>query len=180
MVPRKLFHFSGMAIPVVYLLGGKTAAVIVTAGLLLAAGVVEFFRLRGLLRIDLIEKLTKDRESKRPTGSFFYILASLATILLYRKDVAVASIFVLAISDPLSSLAGFRWGRRPLLGKTLEGTLVFFASAAIILLISGFSVPVALAGSVVAALTELLSSGAVDDNLSIPLVTGLTLTILTL
>ena len=180
MILRKLFHFSGMVIPVVYLLGGKAFAVIVTASLLLVSGLIEFLRLRGLLRIDFIEKHTKDQESKRPTGSFFYMLASLATILLYRKDIAVASIFILAISDPLSSLIGFRWGRRPLLGKTLEGTLVFFASAAAILLLSGFSVPVTLAGSAVAALTELLSSRAVDDNLSIPLVTGLCLTILTL
>jgi dolichol kinase len=47
------------------------------------------------------------------------------------------------------------------------------------LLAFSFTIPIAVAGAVIASLTELFSSWPIDDNLSIPLVTALALTLLT-
>jgi len=169
---RKLFHLSGIIIPVVYLLTERRTALVVSAALFVAVGVFEFLRIRGILKIDFVGKYTKDSERKRPLGSFYYVLSALIVILLFDKSTAVASLFTLSISDPLSSIVGSRLGRVHILGKTLEGTLTFFFSSLCIFLLFSFGPCIAVAGAAVSSLTELLSGRPIDDNLSIPIVTA--------
>jgi dolichol kinase len=121
----------------------------------------------------------KKEESNRLSGSFFYILSGLITIIFFEKNIAVSSLFILSIADPLSSLVGSRFGRVRFREKSLEGTLTFFIVSFLILRIFSFSLPVAAAAAVIASLTELFSSRPIDDNLSIPLVTASALTLLT-
>ena len=176
---RKLFHFSGIIIPVVYLLTNKQTALIVTGGIFIIEIVLEMLRIKGMLKVTFIEENMKKHESKKLSGSFFYVLAGLITIGFFGKDIAISSLFILSIADPLTSVLGSRFGKIRFLGKSLEGSMVFFATSFLILRIFSFSLPIALAGAVIASLTELFSSRFVDDNLSIPLVTALTLTLLT-
>jgi dolichol kinase len=176
---RKLFHFSGIIIPVTYLFTDKQTALIVTAGIFAVAIVLETLRIKGFMRIAFIDKNMKKEESNRLSGSFFYILSGLITIILFEKTVAVSSLFILSIADPLSSLLGSRFGRVRLFGKSVEGTMAFFVVSFLILRVFSFSVPVALPGAVIASLTELFSSRFIDDNLSIPIVTAVSLTLLT-
>jgi dolichol kinase len=175
---RKLFHLTGSIIPVIYLLTDKQTALIVAAGLFFMDIVLETMRIKGLMNVTLIEKSMKKEESNRLSGSFFYILSGLITILVFEKNIAVSSLFVLSIADPLSSLLGSRFGRVRLFGKSLEGTMTFFAISFLILRIFSFSIPVAAVAAVIASLTELFSSRPIDDNLSIPIVTASALTLL--
>jgi len=175
---RKLFHFSGSVIPLSYLLTDKKTTLVLTVSFFIISCIVEFLRIKGYLKLELIEKYTKDVESRRPTGSFFFLLSSLITIILFREQIAIASLFILSISDPLSSLAGFRFGKKPFFGKTLEGTLAFFISSSLILLAFSFKIHAVIVGSLVATFTELFSSRFFDDNLSIPITTAIALTLL--
>ena len=175
---RKLFHFSGIVIPVVYLLTERRTALTVATVLFVAMGVFEVLRIKGILRIDIVGKYTKDREQKKPLGSFYYVLSALIVIFFFDKNTAVASLFTLSISDPLSSIIGSRLGRVHILGKTLEGTLTFFFSALCIFLLFSFGPYTAVAGAAVSSLTELLSGRPIDDNLSIPIVTACALAVL--
>ena len=59
----------------------------------------------------------KDSESKKPTGSFYYLLAAPITILLFQESMAIASLFIVAIADPLCSLAGMQWGKTKILAR---------------------------------------------------------------
>jgi dolichol kinase len=176
---RKLFHITGSIIPVVYLLTDKQTALIVTAGLFVVDIVLEMLRIKGFMNVTFIENNMKKEESNRLSGSFFYILSGLITIILFEKNIAIASLFILSIADPLSSLFGSRFGTVRFLGKSLEGTMTFFIVAFLILRVFSFSIPIAAAGAVIASLTELLSSRFIDDNLSIPLVTAMAMTLLT-
>jgi dolichol kinase len=176
---RKLFHLTGSIIAVVYLLTDKQTALIVTAGLFVVDIVLETLRIKGIMNVTFIENNMKKEESKRLSGSFFYILSGLITIILFEKNIAVSSLLILSIADPLSSLIGSRFGRVRFLGKSLEGTMTFFAVGFLILRVFSFSIPIAGAGAAIAALTELFSSRFIDDNLSIPLVTALAMTLLT-
>jgi dolichol kinase len=176
---RKLFHITGSIIPVVYLLTDKQTALIVTAGLFVVDIVLEIMRIKGFMNVSFIENNMKKEESNRLSGSFFYILSGLVTIILFEKNIAVSSLFILSIADPLSSLIGSRFGRVRFLGKSLEGTMTFFAVAFLILRVFSFSIPIAAAGAAIAALTELFSTRFIDDNLSIPLGTALAMTLLT-
>ena len=175
---RNLFHFSGIVIPLAYLLINRGAALGFTTLLFCVLLVVEFLRITGRLKLGMAGKFLKEKEAKKPTGSLFYVVAALVVILLFRREVATCALFVLCISDPLSSLVGRRLGRHPLLGKSIEGTLAFFGSSLIILLLFSVGLFVALAVALVATLTELFTPGFLDDNLTIPIMTGLTLTIL--
>jgi len=176
---RKLFHFSGIVMPIIYLLTDKTVALMVAAGIFTADIVLETLRIKGFMRVAFIEKNMKKRESNRLSGSFFYVLSGLITIILFGKNIAISSLFVLSVADPLSSLVGNKFGRVRFLGKSLEGTMTFFVVAFLILRFFSFSIPIAGAGAAIASLTELFSSGFVDDNLSIPLITALALSLLT-
>jgi dolichol kinase len=177
-VLRKLFHISGIVIPLLYLLADKEVALIVAAGIFVIDIVLETLRIKGSMKVDFIENSMKKEESNRLSGSFFYILSGLVTIILFEKNVAVSSLFILSVADPLSSLLGSRFGRVRFLGKSLEGTTTFFAVSFLILRAFSFTIPVAAACAIISSLTELVSSRFVDDNLSIPLVTAVALTLL--
>jgi dolichol kinase len=174
---RNLFHFSGIVIPLAYLLISRGAALGFTILLFCVSSVVEFLRITGRLKLGIAGKLLKEKEAKKPTGSLFYVVAALVVILVFRKEVAICSLFVLCISDPLSSIVGRRLGRHPLLGKSIEGTLVFFGSSLIILALFSVGLSTALVVACVATLTELCTPEFLDDNLTIPIMTGLALTL---
>ena len=176
---RKLLHLSAIIIPVIYLLTDKRTALLVATALLAILSIFEILRIGGWLRIGIVRKYTKEGEVKRPLGSFFYVLSAFITMAVFEKHIAIASLFILSISDPLSSILGSRFGRIRFLGKTLEGTLTFFFSSMVILLAFSFGIYSAVACAVVASLTELFSSWPVDDNLSIPLAAAAALTLFT-
>ncbi len=175
---RNLFHFSGIVIPLAYLLVGRSAALALALFLFCVLFAIEFLRITGRLKLGTAEKYLKEKELKKPTGSVFFMVAALVVVILFRKEIAVSSLLVLCVSDPLSSLVGRRLGKHRLFGKSVEGSLAFFGSALIILVLSSISPSVALAAAFVSTLTELFTPRFLDDNLTIPIVTGLALTLL--
>ena len=126
-----------------------------------------------LTSIHLVERVTY--------GEAFYPLGVLTTILLSynNKFIAVTAIAILAISDTVAELAGGNQAKN----KTHKGSMAFFASTLIILLISYslFKIPL----TVILILKLALSSLAItivemespygSDNLTIPLATCLIL-----
>jgi dolichol kinase len=175
---RRLFHFSGIVIPVAYLLFGRGAALVLTTAVLVLVTTIDFLRIATSFDSPFLRRHLKEKEMKKPTASLLYMVSCLLVILLFGKLTAVASIFVLAVSDPLSSIIGSRWGTRRILGKSAEGTASFFFSSILILSCFSFRVPALFAAAGAATLAEFLSSPFIDDNLTIPLVTALVLTIL--
>lgn len=174
---RRLFHFSGIVIPVTYLLLGRGAALALTAAALVLLTIVDVLRIATSFDSPFLRRHLKEKEMKKPTASLLYMVSCLLVILLFGKLTAVASIFVLAVSDPLSSIIGSRWGKRRLLGKSAEGTVSFFLSSVFILACFSFKIPALFAAAGAATLAEFFSSPFVDDNLTIPIVTALVLAI---
>ncbi len=175
---RGLFHLSGCAIPVIYLLTDKQVALLLTGSAVIAATFLEVLRIKGRINLAFVAPLLKQKELKGPTGSLFYLVSCLVVILLFDKRVASASILVLAIADPLSAIIGSKWGRRPLYGKSVEGTSVFFFASLLVLACFSFTWPGLVLTAAAATAAELFSSRFVDDNFTIPIVTALALTVL--
>jgi len=170
---RTLFHVSGAAMPLSYLLYGRTVALVLALSLFVILVGADVLRITGYLNTGFLRKHLKTEEMKRPTGSLFYMLGCLISILVFGKYEAMASIFVLAISDPASSMIGRTWGRRPLaFGKSMEGTGAFLLSALLVLACFPFTVPAVIGTACGATAAELFSARFIDDNLSIPVVTG--------
>jgi dolichol kinase len=148
-----------------------------------------------------------DDENATPGTVYFAISITILFALLWRTDtawdygpIAAAAVMAMTWGDAAASIVGKRWGKHPYITfghtRTWEGTLAMaifaFLSIALTLTIltgstlSPNSVPVtqlnvialALIGSLVATASESLSPAG-TDNLSVPLVTGLTLFLLT-
>ena len=123
-------------------------------------------------------------EQGRITGATYLACASAAALLLYPPSVAALALLFHAWGDPAAAMVGSRFGRLrlPALGggspqrKTLEGSLAFFCVSLVVsavLWASGaFDVfwPAAV-GALVAAVVELVRL-PVDDNATVPLVSG--------
>lgn len=110
--------------------------------------------------------LASPREAKGLASSTWYTLGVLLAVALLPREAAITGILVLALADPSASYVGRRWGRRPFLGASLEGTLIFVGVAfAILAPRHGFLVAAVAAPA--AALVERYS-WPVDDNLTIP------------
>jgi dolichol kinase len=84
----------------------------------------------------------------------------------------------------MAALIGRKFGKHKFLAKSLEGTLAFFISSCIVVLFTpkiGYFQGEFIIGFVAAftgAITENISLGFVDDNLSIPLIVGFSMWIL--
>jgi dolichol kinase len=128
------------------------------------------------------------KDARRPfAGAFWFYFGAGLAFLVFPLNAASAAGATLAVSDSLSTIIGKKLGRHAILGrKTVEGTAAFFLSSLFICLLF-FSPAIAVAGAAAAALAELLPewnrisrsrlSGLLDDNLLIPLMTGLTITL---
>jgi len=111
--------------------------------------------------------LASPREAKGVASSTWYLTGIFLSVALFPPAVAVTAILVMGLCDPAAAVIGRKFGKRPFLGGTLEGSLAFFVvCAAIVGLRHGLVA--ALVAATVAALAE-RRSWPLDDNLGVPL-----------
>lgn len=119
-----------------------------------------------------------EHETYKVNSATWYATALILLASTNQMLWGIAGLAVLAIGDPVAGFIGRRWGRTRLVhGRTLEGTVAFFASATVVtatlFMVLHQVAPVtafALAGAagLFGAIAELVSL-RVDDNFSIPL-----------
>ena len=130
---------------------------------------------------DIIEDEFKTYERKNDLpfkGAIsFYLACSIATFI-FEPTIAIASIAILAFADSLSTVVGRFLGKNKLpinKKKSWEGSTVFLLTTLIILLF--FISPLkALATALIVTFVEMLPG--IDDNLTVPLVTGVLLSLI--
>ncbi|MCA9373906.1 MAG: phosphatase PAP2 family protein [Candidatus Gracilibacteria bacterium] len=117
-------------------------------------------------------------------GSFFLVMGSFLALILFPEPVALASIAIMAIGDSLTTLIGVYFGhiKSPTNNlKHLEGTALAII-AGTIAAFNFVSFEKAFIGTFVAMLFEALTirhiDRVIDDNLLIPIVAGLTMTLI--
>lgn len=122
-------------------------------------------------------------EHHRVNSGTWYIVALFLLSFTVTPMIASLAVIILGFCDPAAAFVGRRWGKvRIYSGRTLEGTLTFIGTG--ILLSLGvmslyywgqFSflqmLAIASAASVAGGVAELYSK-RIDDNLSIPLISG--------
>jgi len=112
------------------------------------------------------------------TGATYILLSVCFTVALYSRPIAVAALTFIIVGDTFAALVGRKFGRHRFGRKSIEGSLACLVGTLIAApLIPGISLPVALVGAVVATVTEALSD-KIDDNISVPIVSGLAMTLL--
>ncbi|MGL5831329.1 MAG: phosphatase PAP2 family protein [Candidatus Altimarinota bacterium] len=126
----------------------------------------------------------KDLRTFPGKGSFFMVLGSYLTVLIFPLDTALAAISIMAVGDSVSHLFGRYFGKTvlPFSGpKKLEGTIIAIVVSTLCALffVDYFK---AFSASFIALLVELFLpeklTKYLDDNLIIPLLAGLIITII--
>ena len=178
---RKATHMGALVIPCGYYFLGlerKTAFLIMLA-IGLGALVIDIARMRGWWlwqRVfnyvigPVIRKHEKDGDFM---GATYILLTSALTIFLYQKPIAIASLSFIIVGDSFAAVIGRRYGRIKFANKSLEGSLGCLLGTVIVALLTpGIPLSIGLLGAVVATLVEAWPFG-VDDNVSVPLLSGL-------
>eukprot|EP01111_Echinosteliopsis_oligospora_P011236 TRINITY_DN3656_c0_g1_i1.p1 TRINITY_DN3656_c0_g1~~TRINITY_DN3656_c0_g1_i1.p1 ORF type:complete len:266 (-),score=31.23 TRINITY_DN3656_c0_g1_i1:50-847(-) len=185
---RKGFHFSGLSIPIIYLTGQQHTTFFtqaVASYVLIFCTVVYFVFECARLTSPAVngffesrfKRLMREKERHNFTGSFFYLLGSTISVIFFSPPVAVCGILFLIIGDFMAALVGISFGRIKIGRKSLEGSVACFISCFMICLVFLWQVKwveqIAFWGALAATLTELLNPSFIDDNLSIPCISGL-------
>lgn len=171
---RQLIHASGVFVVVLSYIIPVKALIIICLALLVFLVII--FRWDHYLHIPIFSPILRYcKRSEDEMGSIYFFLGIIITLFLFQHHLAVANaaILILLFGDSASTLVGERWGKVKLPfqeNKTLEGSLAFLVVGFIGALTQLTLIP-ALSGALTGALTEAYSP--IDDNLTIPLVAGL-------
>ena len=165
------------------------------AALFLLSGIIfvgEFFRLRyPALNSQVVRTLgvfMRDTEWSTYSGLPFYSLGCALSLLLFEENIAHLSLFFLIFIDPIAGCFGVMFGKNKIaFGKSLEGFLaglmVGFVTAWMYCLVAlggpldGRVFIFSFCAGCIGACAELFSF-AFDDNLTLPLFSGVGLTLL--
>lgn len=136
---------------------------------------LDLIRLRhtraNLLFFRLFPALASPREAAGIASSTWYMVGIALALWVAPVPAVVSGIVVLALADPAASYYGRRWGTKPFLGGSLEGSAVFVL-VAFAALAPRHTWSVALVAALLGALLE-RRSWPLDDNLALPVGTAL-------
>lgn len=191
-IKRKIAHVMGMVTIIFILIFGKYVtsailAVVTTAGFLAAEyrknkKKYKFLKIKPIDRLDdMLEEefKTVERPNTLPfKGAIEFGVGCFIATIAFSEIVAIACIAVLALADAMSTLVGYYFGKYKLpinKKKTWEGSTTFFLISFFVL--SFFTDPLRVfVLAVLATVAEMLPF--VDDNLSIPIVLGVAMSLL--
>jgi len=170
---RPLVHLSSILVPVLVEVASKPLILAVLCAVTLGYVAEEILRVGGT-PVPIISRFTlrMSRQHERShfiTAPVFLAVGIILVLLLLPRNIAYASIVVVAVGDPVAAYVGGEHGRRRVGGKSLEG---FAAGAFAAFLPTLMLVPpiVGAIGSIAGLLLELF--GGLDDNLTIPIGSG--------
>ena len=180
---RKSIHLLGLVFPILYVFTTRHTAIIAVGGLLAIVLGIELLKaflpaFQGIF-VRIFSPILRSQERRGGlTGATYYLIGSFLCILLFDKTLAIVCLCFLTLGDLFAALIGKQWGRIKLFSqKSLEGSLACFVVCTGIALLIGLHPVVAVTGALVATLIELLPLG-VDDNVTIPLISGLAMHLL--
>jgi len=174
---RKSIHIFSSIIPFFYAFSSKSLTLKILIPLALIFIMVEIIRFNinfiNRRYIKILRDIIRIQEKKRFSGATCLLISSVLVILFYDKSIAVACLLFLTLSDSAAALFGKRFGKIKIYSKTLEGSLAFLLSSLIIVyLIKSLNFITGVSGAITATFVEFTLIN-IDDNLSIPIISGL-------
>lgn len=185
---RQLFHalFGSLVSLSVYFLPEYFSTSALFLGALIALAVSYAAKKRISLYfvgniMDIFER-KKDAKAFPLKGTIFFILGALISVLLFTTNIAAASIAILALGDCASTLVGKPFGKTKLAhnkNKSLEGSAAGFSAAflgAVFLIQPKIALIGALSGMIIESFDLRAFGFGINDNLSVPVVSGAVMT----
>lgn len=191
---RKLWHMgSGSLCLFVYYQTGEESrlwgwAILAVA---IAGFTLDFARARmnGLNQfvIGVMGPFMRASEKNGYSGLPFYALGVSISLLVFEPRIALLAIMFLVFADPISSFFGILYGKDKIMpNKSLQGAIACFFTCYLLTLFYGINFGAtgsnllwfSILAGVVGAIGEMLSAFNIDDNLTIPVVSGFGLSVL--
>ena len=127
----------------------------------------------------------KDLEKFPGKGAIFYVLGAFIVVLIFPKDIALASIMILALGDSVSRLVGpYGYLKHPFHNeKFFEGVIAGAVAGFIGALFFVSWLPALIASSVsmlIEGIDLRIKNFKIDDNLLIPIVAGVVISLIEL
>ncbi len=137
-----------------------------------------------------LDKFEREHHMKRMPGKgfIFFLVGCLLVLKLFEKDIALASIMVLAVGDSISHISGIKGFagklKNPFSKKKFFDGIIFGTIAGALGALFFVNPIEACLGSLVAIVAEsvevALNGEAIDDNIIVPLIAGTTIYLLRL
>ncbi|MGZ3786929.1 MAG: diacylglycerol/polyprenol kinase family protein [Bacteriovorax sp.] len=190
---RKLWHMATGLIGL-FIYRKSNLTVESMAGILLIfsafAFLMEYLRLHNekmnQILMLVMKPVMRESEKNSVSGLPFYALGVSLSLFFFPEKIAVLSVLFLIFADPIASFCGILYGRDKILpNKSLQGTIAAFSVCYIVTLVYGLVhaspsmnlLVFSIAAGLIGAVSELCSQ-FVDDNLCIPVISGLGLFLL--
>ncbi len=184
---RKGIHLCSLSIPVIYYYITRETALLILVPLAVLSLTFDLLRHYNPFVKNIFHSLfgfmlrshETDSNKKSLNGATYVLLSAVIVIVLFPKVIVVTAFAVLIIGDIFAALIGRKFGKHKFLQKSLEGTLSFFVTASIVVLVApkvNYSMQEYLIGFIAVAvggIVENISHGWADDNLTIPVSIGL-------
>jgi diacylglycerol kinase (CTP) len=183
---RKIWHMSGVFViflaysylPSLYSMIGAMVA-------WLAFVPLDFARQKNMVLNDWVihafRPIMRRNELRKLAGTTYLLSGVLLTILLFPRPIVSISLLFLAFADPIASYVGIKWGRDKIFGaKSIQGFIAAYFVSAILCFIYLLTqnilmdhiIVVSLLAGMAGALAELVPIADLDDNLTLPLLSG--------
>lgn len=183
---RKSIHISSLLIPFSYkylLHFNRRIGFLLLFLALLVTLAVEFSRFwqksfrKNFRR--LFGLILRRHEWRDFTGATYLIFSSMLCVAFFEPTIAFCAMAFVSIGDTFAAMIGLNFGKRKFLGmsKSLEGSMACFVSTLIFGLFFLPNPVIAVGGALTASLAELWDI-PVDDNVKIPLISGLAMSLL--
>lgn len=179
-LPRRLWHiFGGLCLAVAGLLAPEDIFFPALISATIAFLILELIRLKSpqvnRRFLALFHLLLREREASTLTGSAYLLIAACIVFLFCDKYIAVMALAFVAVGDPVSGIVGERWGKPKIRDKSFVGSgaclLACLVAGAVLAAITHVALWLVVIGAVCATVVEFLSL-RINDNLTIPLVSG--------
>ena len=192
---RKLWHIATGSVGLFFFMrsepGEQQFWAFLVLGMALSGFVLDIVRSRSKMVNHMVltvaGPLMRRSEREGMSGLPFYALGVSLSLFFYNRDIAVLSVMFLVFSDPLSSFFGVLYGKDKIMpNKSLQGAVAGFFTCYLITLfytmnhvtLGNHMLVFAVVAGLIGALSELVSAFNVDDNLTIPVLSGLGMTVL--
>ena len=183
---RKVIHILSSVIPLSYLwlVKDKDTMLVILVALSITALVIEFLRSKTSIFSRyfniLFDFMLREKESNgRWTGATWLLLGWTITVLMFDMPIAVSALLFLSIGDSFAALAGKLYPRGRIGDKTFSGSIVGLVfSLIVVTAINQTLLPVVLLFGAIAAMGIELIPSKINDNLTIPIFSGLVMMII--
>ena len=180
---RKILHLLNVVIPLVhvYFIKDRMGMLIFLSFMLIICFFIEVLRTQRFKLHEFFKKylhfMMRDSEKEgNITGATYVFAGALFTIILIPKPFCIVALFFLAVGDTFAALVGMNYPFLNIGRKTLSGSIACFVTCCMIGLLFSYSLDTStiMFGAFIATLTE-LSSTKINDNLSIPIFSGISM-----